>query len=313
MNASWRSPSLRAGRASILLLGLLLAIDGVAVAGIFNARRQARSAAVEELRRGTADQARSCEVALQTLRADLVFMASSPRLQETRQRGVSADPLRRRWARLETDSTLLLFAQGHPELAALGVLDQDGAPLTWVARQGGAAEPLVVAGPPVLVPWAFRLSLPIEGGGTIEAVVDPGRLVEAAAPGRGAALVTGAERSPAGEDELVVREPLDARGWSAPPSLLLERRRSESELLATFEQLARSYRTTLILNLLVLALGLPLVALALSEARRARPTRRSDAGSSVRSGTRSGSRPSAGSPRASRTRSTTRWPASRTT
>jgi signal transduction histidine kinase len=224
---------------------------------------------VEELRRGTADQARACEVALQTLRADLVFLASSPRLQETRERGESTDLLRQRWARLEIESTLLLFAQGHPELAALGALDGAGAALTWVARPTGTGEPLVVASPPVLLPWAFRLSVPIEAGGSIEAAVDPLRLVEAAAPGRGAVLVTGDQRTPAGDGELVVREPLDARGFSAPSSLLLERRRSQGDLLGTFEQLARSYRTTLLLNLLVLALGLPLVALALHEARRA--------------------------------------------
>jgi signal transduction histidine kinase len=253
----------------VLLLALLLAIDGIAVAGIFNARRQARAAVVEELRRGTADQARACEVALQTMRADLVFLASSPRLQETRERGESRDPLRRRWARLEIDSTLLLFAQGHPELAALGALDETGQALTWIARPSGAAEPLVVASPPVLLPWAFRLRVPIEGGGAIEAAVDPVRLVDAAAPGRGAVLVTGDQRAPAGEGELVVREPLDARGFTAPSSLLLERRRSQGDLLGTVEQLARSYRTTLLLNLLVVALGLPLVALALHEARRA--------------------------------------------
>jgi signal transduction histidine kinase len=269
MSIPWRLPRLRAGRAGIVLLALLLAIYGVALAGIVNARQQARAAAVEELRRSTADQARSSEVALQTLRADLVFLASSPRLQETLLRSDSRDPVQRRWARLETESTLLLFAQGHPELAALGVLDRAGAAVTWIARPSGSAEPMVVADPPVLLPWAFRLSLPIEGGGSIESVADPGRLLEATAPGRGAVLVSGDERAPAGEGELVVREPVDARGFSAPPALLLERRRGQGELLGTFEQLARSYRTTLLLNLLVLALGLPLVALALHEARRA--------------------------------------------
>ena len=266
---AFRWPRLRAGRASVALLALLIAIDGVAVAGIVAARRQARAAAVEELRRGTADQARSSEVALQTLRADLVFLASSPRLQDSRERGASGDPLRRRWARLETETALLLFAQGHPELLSLSVIDARGAPVTRIARPSPEAEPLVVAEAPLPLPWAFRLAVPIEGGGAIEAVVAPERLLEAAAPGRGATLVTGDQRTPAREDELVVREPLDARGWAAPPALLLERRRSEGDLLGTFEQLASSYRTTLLLNLLVLALGLPLVALALREARRA--------------------------------------------
>ncbi|HVS14620.1 MAG TPA: HAMP domain-containing sensor histidine kinase [Thermoanaerobaculia bacterium] len=268
-----RSGLLRPERVTVLLVALLLAIDALAIAGILAARREARAAAQDELARTVATQARACEAVLATLRADLVFLASSPRLAETRQRTESEDPLRRRWARLETESALLLFAQGHPELHTLELADASGELTTVVLRRAGA-DPVVVAERPAPPHGALRLRLPVDEGGELYATVDPAQLAATLAPGAAIELAAPATRDETAADReangaLTAAEAVRAGGWDAPPGLVLRRRQPPDQVLGTVERLADRYRTTVLVNLLVVSLGLPLGALALRATRRA--------------------------------------------
>jgi signal transduction histidine kinase len=274
MNGPPRARGLfRPERVTVLLVALLLAIDALAIAGILAARREARAAAQDELSRAVAAQARACEAALATLRADLVFLASSPRLAETRQRTASEDPLRRRWARLETESTLLLFAQGHPELHTLELTDSSGELSAVVLRRAGA-DPVVVAERPPAPRGALGLRLAVEDGGELYATVDPAQLATALAPGAAIELADPSAPNPTpakadAPDALSAAEPMRAGGWDAPEGLVLRRTQPSHLVLGTVERLADRYRATVLLNLLVVSLGLPLGVLALRASRRA--------------------------------------------
>lgn len=263
---------------SAVLVLLLIVVDGLAVLGIVGTRQAARQAAVDELGRRAEVQARGCEAALATLRADLLFLAGSSRLAESWQRSRSQDPLVERWARLETESSLLQFMDGHPGLITLAV--REGDVETAVVRrqrtdQRGSDVPTVVSEAGPIAGWTFALELPMtlpEPAGpnpalNLEARVDPNRLLEAVTPGLGGALVLGSQALET-DDELLVVEPIDARGWQVEGPVVLERREEPGRLVGTVETLVERYRTTVLLNVLVLLLAIPLGLLAVREARR---------------------------------------------
>jgi signal transduction histidine kinase len=264
--------------AAVLVIALVVAIDAVALASIFTSRREAQAAAVEELSRQTGSQARAIEALLATLRADLAFLASSPRIAVDRERVAAEDPLSRRWARLEAESTLLLFAGGHPRLVSLELLDAAEEPLTTVARLGESREtdrdPALVAAAPAPPGNALTLEVPVEGGGLLRAVVDPELLLMTVLPqarGEGAlpeGLSLGSP-SPPDDASVLVRESIDTRGWQPETPLVLERRRQDGPLLAAVERLASRWRLTVLLNVLVISLGLPLAFVAVRTAQRA--------------------------------------------
>jgi signal transduction histidine kinase len=251
---------------SALLLLLVVVIDVLAVVGIVRSRREARLAAVEELQRRAQVQARGCEAALATLRADLLFLAGSPRLVESWQRRRSADPLAERWARLELESTLLQFLEGHPGLVALELGSEEEQ--VQVARSETGAPVIASASGP-REGWTLELALEVAGDGLeLHAVVDPARLLEAVSPGLGGALVIELDDAGASE-ELAVLEPVNTRGWQTPAPVSLERREGAGRLFGAVETLASRYRTTVLLNAVVFLLALPLALLAVREARRA--------------------------------------------
>ncbi|HVS63812.1 MAG TPA: HAMP domain-containing sensor histidine kinase [Thermoanaerobaculia bacterium] len=264
--------------AAVLVIALVVAIDAVALASIVTGRREAQAAAVEELSRQTGSQARAIEALLATLRADLAFLASSPRLAVDPQRVAAEDPLSRRWARLEAEGTLLLFAGGHPRLVSLELRGAGGERLVTVARPLAPGEdvsdPALVADRPAPPPNALTLEVPVEGGGRLRAVVDPALLLATVLPDRASVLAppVGLSIGPPSlteEDAVLVRERIDTRGWQPDAPLVLERRRQDGPLLDAVERLAFRWRLTVLLNILVISLGLPLAFVAVRTARRA--------------------------------------------
>lgn len=270
-------PWLSGGGAAALVVALVLTIDVLALASIVGGRREARAAALDTLRQQTASQARAIEALLATLRADLAFLASSPRLGGDLPGG-SENPLSRRWARLEAESTLLLFAEGHPPLITLELSDPTGERLATVARRpsanGALADPALVTEAPPPPPHALLLSVPVDGGRAVHAVVDPARLLSAVLPAvaSGDRAPSELELAPAGNSDslnLVAAEPVDSSGWQSDRPLTLQRSQSDGQLLPAVERLASRWRTTVLLNLVVISLGLPLAVLAIRTGRRA--------------------------------------------
>ena len=72
-----RSPAVPAAAA---LLAILLAVNAVAIWGIFSARRSAQEEAVRDLGLTTAARARALEADVASLAGDVTFLAASPSL-----------------------------------------------------------------------------------------------------------------------------------------------------------------------------------------------------------------------------------------
>jgi len=266
----WR---LGGGRAAAVAIVLVVAIDALALVSIVTARREAETAARAELGRRTAAQARAIEALLATLRADLAFLATSPRLAVSQERLAADDPLSRRWARLEAEGTLLLFAEGHPPLVILELSSPDGQRLATVTRLDVPgdleADPLLTTSAPAPPERALSLSVPVEGVGEIRGVVDPERILATVLPEGAAAeglrIVSGLA-SDEGAD--AARETIDTRGWLTAAPLALARSPDDGALLAAVGRLASRWRLTVLLNVVVISLGLPLGILAVRSARR---------------------------------------------
>ncbi|MDX1382768.1 MAG: HAMP domain-containing sensor histidine kinase [Thermoanaerobaculia bacterium] len=264
------------GRAAAAAVLLVLAIDVLALASIVAARGEARAAAVAELAQQTRSQARAVEALLATLRADLAFLASSS-LADSFERLGSEDPLSRRWARLDSEGTLLLFAEGHPALVALELSRADGSVAAAVTRlegsDGGVSDPVAVVSAPPAPDDLLTLTVGFPGGGTLWAAADPARLLAAVVPSEttGETPQSVLSRAPlvADQDETRVRESIDVRGWQPEGPLVLERAAPDGPLLAAVERLTARWRTVVLLNLVVISLGLPLAVLAARAARSA--------------------------------------------
>jgi signal transduction histidine kinase len=294
------------GAAAVVLL--VLAIDVLALVSIVSARREARAAALDEIARQTRSQARAIEALLATLRADLAFLASSPRLAESHQRVASENPLSRRWARLEAESTLLLFAEGHPPLVLLELFDSQSYRLATVARHAGRgaspADPELVATAPDPPAKALELAIAVDGGGEVRALVDPVLLLAAVVPSSSGAgtsgldleleislstapvtleATSGVDVDVVGDDDVVgdaevngdaevdavASESIDITGWDGAASMRLRRSEAGGVLLPAVENLAARWRLTLLLNLVVISLGVPLAIVAVRSTRRA--------------------------------------------
>jgi len=103
----------RAVPATVLLLVVLVAVNGVAVWGIFSARQSAEREALADLGLTTAARARALEAALASLAGDLIFLSQSPALVEAPSGMASEDPMVARWARVGAEGGLLLFLESH--------------------------------------------------------------------------------------------------------------------------------------------------------------------------------------------------------
>lgn len=289
------------------LLLVVVAVNAVALWGIFSARRSALEAARHELEVETRAHARSLEAVLATLRGDLVFLSQSPILVRYPETAESDDPLVRRWSRLDVEAALLLFLEAHPSVHRLELRDDTGEVRVQAGRRRGAPAVLPqrqapeVAGADAstereaeLWKGSFPLGAPrtgvpavgpVEdapgsGGGTLEVLVDPTALLAIAAPGYRDRLHlrvpggrAGRDPEPATEgatgDGLVAHAELLETQWSPPLRATLVRRETESQLVASVESLAEQYRTTVILSTLVMTLTLVLGSVALRQGRKA--------------------------------------------
>ena len=283
------------------------AVVAINVAGLWEIAA-ARASLVEGARRmlglETAARAGILEARLAQTRGDLAFMAGSPVFFDLKSDLASRDPREARWRRLEAEGAVLLFLRGHDEVMRAVVRDETGQPLIEAARRGGVPVLWMSGGgppapvrrepDPVLQPIEGRFeprlgTRTVQGAVAIEVVID------------GARLLSGGRPRPAGEPVCLLRDPrgetlasdaggresprvaagsaadpgepvaaVTAEGWSVPGPWSLSCRRSDASPMALLEPLAARYRTTLLLNLMVMSLAVVLGGFAIQQARRRR-------------------------------------------
>lgn len=268
----------------LVLLTVLVAVDGLAIWGIVSARQSARAATRVDLELQTQVHARSLESLLANLRADLVFLSQSPPIAQLPTIHDRSDPMVRRWLRLNAEGTLLLFFAANPALERIAVRDAGGQVLVMAGRLDGE---------PQILPTDSTDSMPSSqthpeelpagwlrgswGIGTpevarLDAWIDAGTLLGLAAPGVEDRLLL--EQEPPSEAATAdgtawVAAPVVDDQWEPPVSWWLTRREAGGQVMRSFEELSRRYRTTLIVNLAVILLTLALATVAYRQVRRA--------------------------------------------
>lgn len=266
------------------LLGLLLlGINALALWSIFSAGGEARQAALEDLRLQTIADARSLEARLASSRADFVFLSQSPPLADYRQALEEPDPMRRRWHRLNMESTLLLFSSAHPEVDSVILREaEQGRAFLAAGRRDGAPVLLPASDAPLSLQRreGFLTGMwPLGGSeepGWLEASLDVAKMLETAAPAEASKLrvvqgdrgeqtaVDGGQR----EDVYLISASVVSDDWQPPIEWILQRLEPRSGLVASISRLSERYRFTLILNLALMAGALVLGGIAFSQARR---------------------------------------------
>jgi signal transduction histidine kinase len=277
-------------QAGALLLAVVLTVNGVAVWGILSAREEARTAALQELGLQTDAHARAVEAALATLRGDFIFLSYSPPLSRAPAAGSGDDPVTRRWSRLAIEASIILFMEAHPAVDRLQVRTVPGGILVSAGRRQGvpvllAPKDDLAAGAEaarrVRVSWALGPERAPSGrgateepAGSIDALLDPARLIADSAPGLTGRLTVelggGGTSGVSREDEMfVARSRVRDESWTPPIDWTLVRREDSGRIVRSVERLAGRYRTTLLVNVGVMALTLMLGLVAFRQARRA--------------------------------------------
>lgn len=257
-------------KVSLLLLLALLGLNGAAVAGLWAARHSAQEAALDDLRLQTLAQARALEVTLAALRGDLIFLTQAPPLGHGLIGFDSPDPTVRRWSRRDVEGAVLLFLETHAALDRLVVSDSAGRPQVVAGRREGApillrTEALANAAAPSSFEARWRLGGTLADQGRLDIGLEPQRLLADAAPDfRGELRL---EPNPATTSGVVRAEVVDDQ-WQPPVRWTLVVPLSRAVLPPSFETLVGRYRRTVVLNLAVIALSLPLGALAFRQIRR---------------------------------------------
>jgi len=292
----------RVGWLTAVCVAAILGVNAAGAWGIAVARRGVHEEAARMLRLETAARARGLESALSDTRADLAFLAGSPALSGLAGRAEGEDR-----GRAAAEGALLVFLRGHPEVGRLTAATPEGETIIQTGWRGGVpvlwhpttGDAPAAGGPPETVTWIAkppRVSVvgmdPHAPAGTrglrLEVELGPRALSTLEGPGAEQERVcvlrdaTGAElaREPAGSaspdagaDDLpsgwvAADAAVRVEGWSAPSPWRLACLQNRGTAVALLDPIAARYRTTLALNLGVMALALLLGGFAIQQARR---------------------------------------------
>lgn len=257
---------------TLLLAAVVVAVNALSIWGIFSARADARQAAEAELVLQTENHARSLEAVLDALHGEITFLARSAPLTRYLQAAPDADPLTRRWSRLDAESSLLLFLEAHPAVERLVLLDGDRAPLAVAGRRRTAPVLLSPEEEPGVPPHTWSGRFPVGSGmGALRVHVSPEWLLKLAAPGFGHRLdliPDGEPEPPEAADRLTARVRFRGDRWQPALGGLLVRREESSRVLDSVESLAGRFRTALAVNGAIMGLTLLLGFIALRQTRR---------------------------------------------
>jgi signal transduction histidine kinase len=269
-----------------LTLIALAAVAAVNIAGLVGIRL-ARMGAEDDTRlafeRETATRASRLERQLSEIRAELAFLGASPAIA----RLADGSAVTRQAA----ESALLIFLRSHPEVVRIRIERSDGRALVHVGRRGGVPVLWVSASPtgaegaavdpsrPRLVARLSQGEGAADAGIAIEIEVETASLLDPEDEGAWTAG-SGCElrdarggllgRVPRGRTADATSEPavasVAAEGWTAADPLSLACRRGVSAA-GPADGVVGRYRTTLALNLGVMALALLLGGFAVQQAR----------------------------------------------
>jgi signal transduction histidine kinase len=277
-------PPGRLGWLTFLLLGAVLVVNGAGVWAMTMARRGIEGQIAHTLYLETDAQARGLESVLAGIRADLVFLSNSPAFS-------SVSP-----ERLEAvGGAMILFLRGHPAVTRLALLSPQrarlveagrprGVPGYWLPSHAGAqgADPAAEGSRPHVTHSQWEVRATDAGAGSppvLRATLDLSELLSAAAlqagPGlfcslqdaRGSPLASLAAGAEASARKLQATARFTAEGWSAASPWQLSCARSPDAVLS-LEPLATRYRSTIALNLAIMAVTMLLGFFAIQEARQ---------------------------------------------
>ena len=282
----------RPGASLFVFLAVLAvaAVNAAGLKGISVARRGAAEEAQRLFQSDTEARARALESRLSNTRADLAFLAGSLPVKRLRSNEGEGAAFRRQAA----ESALLLFLRAHPEVVRLAVHGDSGEPLLLTGRRGGVpvlwvstsptgSEGAAQAGdrPRLFAELRFEDASGSEG---LEAEIGPSLLL-APEESRGARSASGscgltdargqaiAHSAPSLEAKpdsarLDAEASVAAEGWSLHAPWALRCSLAEDAAVRSLEPLSARYRTTLFLNLAVMALALLLGGAAAGQALR---------------------------------------------
>ncbi len=275
--------------ALLLIVGLLV-LNGAAIREIVSARDRARALAQLELDLRVEERSQALRATLAGLLRDLAQLADSPPLAAVPERLTGDDPLASRWARLDAEGALLLFAQPRPAVKALALVDERGAAVLGVHRRGDTllSGPSLRPGPSALIegdgpalPAASWLaaSVPLPSSAArLEIRIDPDLALPEEPAGYELAVspIGGQPAESTGETALAegTAAPIEAsrnipiEGWQPASELQIVGRQQPSGGQLTTMELASRYRRTVLWNLVVIAALSATVLLALIQLRR---------------------------------------------
>ena len=262
---------------TILLFLAVLVINIVAVWGIISAHRSARALALHDMELEAAATARSLEATLASRRGDGLFLAQSHPFSTAPALFSNHDPLARRWGRIDLEASLLLFMSAHPEIERIVIRDRDRRTFLVGGRRQQVpvllpAQSVESAPEDRTVRGSFPLGTAGKQEGTLEILLSIPRLLAVAAPRMRSSFSI--QESPSDQpssfssgDAMVVSAPVRDSSWNPPVQWTLVGRESESRLLQSLSVLAGRYRTTVILNVVVITLALLVGIVAFREVR----------------------------------------------
>ena len=249
---------------AIGLVTLLLGINLLAVLGLVSSLRDVRQAIDEQRILETRADARTFETLLAQQHADVSFLAHAPPFATAGAIEASDDPMGRRWARLDLESSLLLFLQSRPAVhrLELSVAGKDRG--TVAVNRDGVPQLLPPGSPapqdPSLVQASWTLG---QGPGRLQAWIDPTPLLVTTGPGLRLWPSETPQKAP---DQTF--EAVSSNLWTPPFHALIGRRHSDDNVAHTVERLADRYLWILIFNVALMPLSLILAALTLRRVRR---------------------------------------------
>lgn len=254
------------------LIGGLVLLNGAAIREIIAARDEARRLARHEIELRLEERGQAYRARLANLRADVRALLESPPLNLVSERLASADPLVRRWARLDVEGTLVLFVQSRPALRELWLSTGDEAAPVKVGRREGAVVVLdpAHAAPRQAADWrASQGSFQLGQDAWARAWVDLGRILgEEGDPGVEGMTLEPAAPAAAGGPGLVAAVEIEDPRWDPPVHVWLVARQEETQVERSVGALAGRYRRTVIWNLVVILALSAVVALALAQMHR---------------------------------------------
>jgi signal transduction histidine kinase len=272
-----RGAKVSGNRMLALLAILLVSINLLGIWGILYSGREAQQAVLKDLQLQAVAGAKSLEAILASTRADFLFLAKSPPIVGFQQALESADPMARRWKRLDIEATLLLFLTSHPEIERISLLQQGTSVMVAGHREGA---PVILpsdskdAHPASESTFVARWELGDSDSGThMEALVSTKQLLELADP-TGEYMLALHPSSESGDvqatlpDESTVVVPVIDPDWSPPIEWEIMRSERRAGLLASLGRLTGRFQMTLVVTVLLLMLATVLGILSVRQARR---------------------------------------------